>query len=125
LNRLLLLIFSFFLLQNCAIKEVLKLKPVQYNWKKRKQDHKSLGLIAQELQPVIKELVVTNETDGMLNVNYTELIPILIKAIQEQQDIIKSLQSTVGSQQSEMNNQDKNYESLLKRVEQLEAVSNQ
>ena len=45
-----------------------------------KSDH--YGLIAQELKELYPELVVENG-DGYLSVNYTELIPILIKSVQE------------------------------------------
>ncbi|MBO4560347.1 MAG: tail fiber domain-containing protein [Bacteroidaceae bacterium] len=45
-----------------------------------KSDH--YGLIAQELKEIYPELVV-EDGDGYLSVNYTELIPILIKSVQE------------------------------------------
>jgi hypothetical protein len=40
------------------------------------------GFVAQELQPIFPELVNTVE-GGMLGIAYTELIPVLVKAIQE------------------------------------------
>jgi hypothetical protein len=58
------------------------LKPVTYfNTKLEKQD---IGLIAHELQEIYPELV-TGEKDGenLQSVNYTGLIPILIKEIQD------------------------------------------
>jgi hypothetical protein len=72
-----------------GLKEVLKLRPVSYLWKKRPEDGLALGLIAQEIRKVIPE-VVTEGTDEekTLAVKYSELIPVLIKAIQEQQRII-------------------------------------
>ena len=86
-----------------GLNEILQLQPKAYNWKNREQKHKSLGLIAQDVQSIIKEIVLVDEDENKtLSINYTELIPVLIKAIQEQQEIINSLQSTVGSQQSEM-----------------------
>lgn len=45
-----------------------------------KQEH--IGLIAQELQQIYPELVNEGE-DGYLSINYIELVPILIKSIQE------------------------------------------
>ncbi len=119
---------------NYGLDEILQLKPVSYNWKNRpEKTQQSLGLIAQDLKAVISELVqVENDKEQLFHVNYTELIPVLIKAIQEQQEIINSLKSTVDSQQSVINKQDikveaqnNNYEKLLKRVEYLEANSNQ
>lgn len=46
------------------------------------KNKKHFGLIAQEVQKFYPELVMKTE-DGKLNVNYIELIPILIKALQE------------------------------------------
>lgn len=73
-----------------GLNEILALNPVAYKWKdKPKQEHNSLGLIAQELREVISELVTEEDNDEKtLHVNYTELIPVLINAIKEQQSII-------------------------------------
>src|SRR5690606_26655643 len=63
-----------------GLTEVLQLAPKQYYWKNRgEQTHKSLGLIAQEIQPIMSELVHTaNDENNTLSVSYTELIPVLI-----------------------------------------------
>ncbi|WP_431136813.1 tail fiber domain-containing protein [Psychroserpens mesophilus] len=73
-----------------GIAEILNIKPKQYYWKNRSEtNHKSFGLIAQDVQKIFPELVLTrDDKDQTLSVNYTELIPILINAIQEQQDVI-------------------------------------
>ena len=39
-------------------------------------------MIAQDVQAVLPE-AVSNDSDGMLNVSYTELIPLAIEAIKE------------------------------------------
>lgn len=49
------------------------------------------GLSAQELQEIYPELVVKGQ-DGFLSVNYIELIPILIRSIQELKEKVDSLQ---------------------------------
>ena len=47
--------------------------------------------MAQELQKIMPELIDnTNPETGMLAVNYTETIPVLIKAVQEQNEIIET-----------------------------------
>lgn len=85
---------------NYGLNEVLKLNPVSYHWKKYSDQPKSLGLIAQEVQPIINEVVtVQDNPEKTLGVSYIELIPVLIKAIQEQQAIITNLKSAVGSKQ--------------------------
>lgn len=51
------------------------------------------GLIAQQLEEILPDLVHTNNTDGFKNINYTGLIPILIQAIQDQQKQINDLKN--------------------------------
>jgi|688.fasta_scaffold164745_1 hypothetical protein len=72
-----------------------KLNPVTYlNKKSGKQD---IGLIADELQEIYPELV-NGEKDGeqLQSVNYTGLIPILIKEIQELKKEIKSVKTELN-----------------------------
>ena len=74
-----------------GLPEIMALKPVTYQFKDDKEKKTSLGLIAQEVYPIIPE-IVTIGTDSLhtLGLNYTSLIPILIKAIQQQQQTIDS-----------------------------------
>ena len=72
-----------------------KLKPVTYlNNNLGKQD---IGLIAHELQDIYPELV-NGEKDGkqLQSVNYTGLIPILIKEIQDLKKSMKSIKEQVN-----------------------------
>jgi len=60
--------------------DVLKrLRPVSYNWKDNNK--KSYGVIAQELETVLPELVGVSEFNGKKTVNYIPLIAMLIDAI--------------------------------------------
>ena len=54
-----------------------------------KSDH--FGLIAQELMEIYPELVIEGQ-DGYLTVNYVELIPILVKSIQELNEKVEELE---------------------------------
>ena len=68
-----------------------QMNPVKYNWKsERAEDKKHLGFLAQELEKIIPEVVVHNEqsTDekDKYGVKYAEIIPVLVKAIQELSD---------------------------------------
>ncbi len=68
------------------MREVLRLRPVSYRWKDPAFGAAGLGLIAQEVEPVVPELVARGQDEaGLLSLNYTGLIPVLIKAVQEQQ----------------------------------------
>jgi cytoskeletal protein CcmA (bactofilin family) len=68
-----------------------KLRPVTYN--NTKLDKQDIGLIAHELQEVYPFLV-TGEKDGenLQSVNYTGLIAILIKEVQELKERVKKLE---------------------------------
>lgn len=79
-----------------GLQAVLALNPTMYNYKG--SDKLSLGFIAQEVKQVVPEVV---ELTGMgpekdyLGVKYTELIPVLTKAIQEQQQQIELLKKEI------------------------------
>lgn len=73
-----------------AIDVINKLNPVQYNWNEKAKelnplkqtDVQEYGLIAQELEKVMPELV--DEIYGKYkSIDYVKLVPILIKAVQE------------------------------------------
>jgi hypothetical protein len=68
-----------------------KLRPVTYN--NTKLDKQDIGLIAHEVQEIYPFLV-TGEKDGenLQSVNYTGLIGILIKEIQELKERVKKLE---------------------------------
>jgi hypothetical protein len=73
-----------------GLKDIMKLRSVKYNWKGRRNTEKTIGLLAQDVQEVIPEVVkVGNDKKHSMGVQYPNLIPVLIKAIQEQNDLIK------------------------------------
>jgi hypothetical protein len=55
-----------------------------------------VGLIAQEVQEIIPEVVLYDSARAMLGIKYTELIPYLIEAIKEQQLVITSMQEEIS-----------------------------
>ena len=97
----------------CADK---KLNPVTYDYKTSEFQDLNLsiglqyGFIAQEVQQVIPELVqnvikpefkndkkdANSKGEEFATLNYTALIPILTKAIQEQQTTIEDLQKQIN-----------------------------
>ena len=66
----------------------------------RKHD---IGVIAQEVQAVLPELVGTRE-DGYLAVKYEKMVPLLIEAIKEQQKTIDSLVKDLANVTEFINN---------------------
>ena len=76
---------------------MLALAPVSYNWKTTPAVDTQIGLIAQDARKEIPEIVSGNEQTGTLSINYTELIPVLINAIKEQQQRIDALEKRIQS----------------------------
>ena len=67
----------------------------QYDWKEN-GIHQRYGFIAQELLNVAPEAVYQpNNPEEMMAVDYSKLVPILIKAHQEQQTIINDLKARI------------------------------
>ena len=78
-----------------GLNEILQLKPVSYNFKKIPDKRKQLGFIAQELMEHIPTIVEFDEGNDGYCVSYTEIIPILTKAIQEQNVEIQELKTEI------------------------------
>lgn len=85
-----------------VLEKINSLQPRKFNMKEEVNTaEKHYGFIAQELEKVFPELVSVTPDDGdgiadLRTVSYTELIPILVKAIQEQQKQIEELQRAVN-----------------------------
>ena len=72
-----------------GLREVLQLRPVRFQWKDSQSGRVHLGLIAQEAEQVIPEVVERSDDPAApLGMSYTSLTPVLIKAIQEQQAVL-------------------------------------
>ena len=79
-----------------GLKEILSLGAVSYTLKDAPEKGTQLGLIAQEAKKVVPEIVTGDENKEMLGVNYTEIVPVLINAIKEQQKQIDDLKKVVA-----------------------------
>ena len=74
------------------IDDIMSMKVKDYRWKgSSRKSKKVTGLIAQDLQESHPELV--SELNDILNVNYTNIVPMLIKAVQDQQKQIDDLKT--------------------------------
>ena len=65
------------------------IRPVQFNWKDT--DKKSYGVIAQEIEEILPELVYTDE-NGVKGVSYIPLIALLIGAVKTLDQRVKQLE---------------------------------
>jgi len=104
-----------------GLNEIMKLKPVSFDYKKQLQRQKEynaprelvkqkLGFIAQDLVGVLPEVVKTHDwkvideksktveykENNMYGVMYSDIVPVTVKAIQEQQVQIEELKSEVS-----------------------------
>ncbi|MCI4667781.1 MAG: tail fiber domain-containing protein, partial [Bacteroidia bacterium] len=97
---------------NYGIKELMSLNPVSYEMNHRAVGQRQLGLLAQDVEGVIDEVVSKHSGSislpdgtvlegGHYGITYTELIPVIIKGIQEQQKAIEK-QEIVIEKQEEM-----------------------
>jgi hypothetical protein len=74
-----------------GLAEVKQLRPISFNWISIPNQHKSVGLVAQEVREVIKEVVY--EDEGLLSISYQNLVAVLINAIKELDRKVEALSS--------------------------------
>jgi len=79
-----------------VLDKIKNIRCVNYNLKDEEIYKKRLGFIAQDFQEDFEE-VVGKSSDGILGLRYTETIPILMKAIQEQQTAIQEQQTIINT----------------------------
>ena len=70
-----------------SLYKVLNLRGVEYNINK-----KCIGLIAQETENIIPEVVITSGIDGYKSIEYANIVALLIEAIKEQNKLIENLE---------------------------------
>jgi hypothetical protein len=77
-----------------ALDKVDSLRGVSFDWKE--SGKKSIGVIAQEVEEVVPEVVATDE-EGTKSVNYQAMVGLLIEAIKEQQKQINELKQIINN----------------------------
>ena len=73
-----------------------KIRPVNYRFKSDIKNRSKMGVIAQEIFNILPDLV-HSDTEGMLSVDYTSLISLLVKGFQEQQVEISQMQQRINT----------------------------
>jgi hypothetical protein len=89
---------------NYGLKEIMQLHPIKFNWKNNPAEGDKLGVVAQEIQKVLPEVVrdwdysideqtgkKTKVPTDKLGVMYSDIIPVLIRGMQDQQKEIEEL----------------------------------
>ena len=75
-----------------ALDKTLLLRGVEFNLN-IEPERKRIGLIAQEVELIIPEVVRTSEDDGLKSIEYQNLVGLLVEAIKEQQKQINELKN--------------------------------
>jgi len=104
---------------NKGLDYIKKLNPVQYNYKSTfsSDQSKQLGFIAQDVMVALEDVsdAIVKDNGNYLSMAYQNLIPITVKAIQEQQSIIESIQTELDAKSSII-------ESQATEIEQLKTL---
>ena len=86
-----------------AVSDLSQIDPVKFTWNNDDSDTPQVGVLAQSVQNVVPEAMDTTEEGGeeYLSVRYTELIPLMIASIQEQQATITALEARITALEAE------------------------
>jgi DNA-binding beta-propeller fold protein YncE len=86
-----------------GLDEIQQLRPVTFNWQDNPNGRQHYGLIAQEVAEVLPEVIsVRDDPEGTLGMNYGELVPVLVNAIQEQQEQIEGQEAHIREMESRL-----------------------
>lgn len=118
---------------NYGLNEIMKLHPVTFSWISRPEAGTKIGLIAQELQQVLPEVVRdydwqqdenstvrVNVPSVRLGVMYDDIIPVLVKAMQELSEKNDQLAMT----NDQLISQNKKLEERVSALELQSAIEN-
>lgn len=114
-----------------ALQKVQTLRPVQFNWREIEDKHTSdtasmktmyfsedmdynrshYGFLAQEVQKMFPELV-HEDGEGYLSVNYVELIPLLVQAVQELSAEVETLKDVAMAKKVVIGDKNSNDEAI-------------
>jgi hypothetical protein len=110
-----------------AIDKVTRLRGVSFDWRQEEfpelnfSKGRNLGFIAQEIKEVLPE-VVSQDSKGYYSVAYSNVVPVLVEAIKEQQQTIAQLQMQLQKNEAELagfKEKMSRIEAALQRLERL------
>ena len=97
------------------------LRGVSYNWRASEfpqmnfSDGRSIGFIAQEVERVLPELV-SRDGKGFLSLAYSEMLPVVVEAVKEQQKQIESQAASIAAQKALIVQQQQQIDTLKKLI---------
>ena len=80
---------------NTPLEKILNIEGRNYTWKNDENNVLQSGLIAQQVEEHIPEVIVTNKENNIKTINYNGIIPYLVESIKEQQRQIESQKSEI------------------------------
>jgi len=113
-----------------ALGKIESLRGVSYNWRTEEYPDKNfdsdehIGVVAQEVEKVLPEVVHT-DNEGYKSVEYSHLVPVLIEAIKEQQEIINEQQKVIDAKSKQDARQQQQIEALQQAVRSLQKSQSQ
>jgi hypothetical protein len=89
-----------------ALDKVMQLRGVNYNWIDDPDNTPKIGVIAQEVQEVLPEVVQfhqdNEDTEGTYAVDYGNMTALLIEGMKEQQELINNQNNIINNQQTQI-----------------------
>jgi hypothetical protein len=109
-----------------GLRELLQVRTIKFKWKKQDElaaDHPEknfeyFGFCADELHPLFPELVYNEDPKVPIQMNYAELLPVVVNAMKEQQGMINEQVKVIKEQATTI-------QSLQQRLAKLEQVVSQ
>jgi hypothetical protein len=89
-----------------GIHEILQMRTIKYKWKSQAdlpeddpaKNFEYYGFCADELAPLFPELVYNEDTSAPVQMNYSEILPVVVNALKEEHASAVTLKATVDSQ---------------------------
>jgi hypothetical protein len=78
-----------------GLREVMQLNPISYNWIDNAMPGRKIGLIAQDVQHIVPEVVTGDPQNDTLGMNYAEIVPVLINAIKDLNNEVNELEQLI------------------------------
>lgn len=104
-----------------ALEKVNQINGYYYKWKDRPDTTMQVGVMAQEIEAILPELVSTNE-EGYKSVDYSKLTALLIQAMKEQQQMINNQQMEIDHLKASKQQEKAQLNAMDKRLQALEAL---
>lgn len=72
-----------------------------------------IGFIAQEVKDILPEVVLYDDSADMYGIDYSKIIPVLVEAIKEQNEMIQDLQIKVKEKDSDLKSAEEDFSDIV------------